>query len=202
MSPERAERLAEHLVNSTTGWTPESILELTNELEAWRDEECATEAIEYVRAYWNERSRPPLGWIIRAYNVELDAKRRDAALNAPSPVPEPHTPPAQGREIAFQAYRQSMGLPDDAPTRERFRTGGVGQWASFVEQPCPDEDVAIAVRAIGTGVKYVTFLRAFGGDHLRAGRALRALEKSGRVLHDNTGWIVQTLPIPAPPGTH
>ena len=194
MNRHHAEELVERLVNLTTGWTPESILELTKELESWRDTECAEAAVDYVAHYWAERSRPPLGWIVRAYNVEMDAKRRDMELTAPPEVYPVGVPPAQGREAAFQTYRESLHLPDDVETRSRLNEGGVGAWPTFVDVAAPEDEQHRALVAVGSGTMYATVLKVFGGDHLRAGRALRTLVKRGAVVHGNDGWITVRYP--------
>lgn len=193
MNPQRAEDLARHLVAATTGWTPDAILELTDEITRWGDVECAEAAIDYVRTSWAERSRPPLGWIIRAYNVEMDAKRRDAELAAPPAVYEPGPPPKQGREIAFQAYRTGIGLADNDESRARFGMSLEARM-KIIESAAPDDHTNRALVAVGSGAMYAKVLRVFGGDHVLATRALRTLEKRGAILHGNDGWITVRYP--------
>lgn len=188
MNQDQAIELTTRVIASTTGWTHDAEAELLKEIMSWRDYEAAENAVWWVTHNWAERSRPPLAWIVRAYNEAREAERR-AKASEPVHDPYDYIDPTRGRESAFQAYRISLGLPDDAATRERFSTGGVGAWAVFSEQIAPDEDVIIALGTIRGGTTYTEVLRAFGQDHLRTVRALRSLEKGGRVTHRINGWI-------------
>jgi hypothetical protein len=191
MDEQRATDLSGRLVNLTAGWSDEAALELTRELMTWRDWRLAEIAIDNVAHSWVERSRPPLGVIVRAYNEAVDAQRRRDAENLELLDPD-YAPmsPRDGREIAYATYRQSLGLPNSQATRDRMFSWGSSRWASVVESKAPDEDVVLAMAAIGGGAMYREVLTSFGADHLRAGRALRALEKAGQISHGNDGWIM------------
>ena len=119
MNEDNAIALATMLINSTTGWNPGAEAELVREIMTWRDHVAAETAVDQVRHTWAERSRPPLGWIVRAYNEARDARRR-AEEPEHQTVHEDGIDPKRGRGVAFQAYRTSLGLPDDEATRERF----------------------------------------------------------------------------------
>jgi hypothetical protein len=189
MNTERAEGFAQRIVGATSGWSPEAVGELVRLIEEWTDLDATDSAVEWVVHAWTERGHPPLGWIYRAYNEAREAERR-ANEQPVLPITD-FIHPREGREIAYAEYRRTVGLPDDPATRARFEAGGVGAWGNFVESAAPDEDVVKAIAAVGAkGAMYVEVLRSFGGDHLRAGRALRALEKSHRIDHSITGWIV------------
>lgn len=189
MNEQRASELAEQLTSATTGWSPASVASLIELLMEWTDEDAAENAVWWACHNWAERSHPPFGWLYRAYNDAREAERR-AADSIPEPTATYEVAhPKRGREVAFEMYRSSLGLPDDQDTRDRFRVGGIGAWGPFVEQDAPAQDAVTALAAINEGAMYVDVLRAFRGQHLLAGRALRSLEKSGRITHRPNGWI-------------
>lgn len=86
MNIDVAARLAHRLVAATGGWTEEGTMELSEEISTWGNEQAAIEAIESVRRSWIGDFRPPLAWVIKAYNDAVDLQRqRHPALPSGSP---------------------------------------------------------------------------------------------------------------------
>jgi hypothetical protein len=190
MNEQMATEYGLRITNAIPGWSEDATVELIKEIQSWHNLTCAEHAVDSLCRTWTSDRRPTLGKVIEFYNDEMDVFRRREAMRRPAVAHEgPVTDPVIGREIAFQEYRKDLGLPDDEASRERFRDGGVGAWDRFVVQKAPDEEVVKALAAIGTGVMYGAVLQAFGGDHLKAGRALRTLTESGRIVHENNGWV-------------
>lgn len=188
MTEDEATQLVGLLVGATGGgWTDDAVDLFIAEVSAWTDLDAAVTTIKR-QARTPRKFRPSLGEVIEDYQRERERQRQ---LREPAALTGPRLDPAKGREIAFTEYCKEVGLPPNPQTRERFteRMNNPMAWARFVELPASQEDFDLAVRVIGDGTKYPAVHRAFGRDHLRAGRALRTLEKAGRVVHDRTGWI-------------
>lgn len=189
MKEDRALELATRIINAVPGWSEDATVELIHEIQCWGDEGCAEAAVTSLCRSWTDSRRPTLGKVIEFYNLALeDRQRRVQAAPQPRRV-ELSVSPKEGREIAFQAYRQSLGLPDSAESRARFRWGDKER-GKYVEGTATDEEVARVEKLIGRGATYGEIVTGFHGDHLRARRALRTLEKRRVIRHGDDGWIV------------
>ena len=189
MKEEAALVLAERIISAIPGWSEDGALELIHEIQCWGDEFCAEAAVTTLCRTWTDTRRPTLGKVIEFYNLALEERKRRLSVAGPRPAAVTNAiPPKQGREIAFQSYRQSLGLPDDAETRARYRWTPKQQ-SQFVEGQAPDVDVDRLLAAIGKGTTYPLLVVLFHGDNLRTRRAIRTLEKRRVITHDDTGWI-------------
>jgi hypothetical protein len=141
MNEAMAMEYAGRIVNSTTGWTPEATVELTRELMQWHNLICAEAAVDAVCHGWVERSRPPLGWIVRAYNVEMDDMRRRSQVERPRDD-EPPCDFARGLQTAQREYVAEV-------RRNNMRAPGHPE--RVVRDPDPDETFLDKVigRALG-----------------------------------------------------
>ena len=188
MNEDMATEMAGRIIAAIPGWSEDASVELIREIELWNDDLCAEAAVMALTRGWTSAQRPTLGRVIQFYNEAVDVKRRREA-EAPRPqIVERYVSPKDGREVAFQAYRRSIGLPDNAESRARFGWG-TKEHSRFVEGEAPDVDVDRALGAIGTGTTYAALVVLFHGDHLRTRRAIRTLQKRRVVSHDDTGWI-------------
>lgn len=191
MDEERAVDISGTIINLTgaSGWQPDECLELTKQVQMWTNDE-ATVAVVEALSTWSGNFHPSVSQVNEfyrsAHRLSIE-RRRDQQWNRPF---ERIVPPAEGREIAYRAYLQETHRPDDDESRTRFEAYGAN-WENYVESTsAPDEDVVLAMAAIGAGAMYKDIHRdVFHGDHLRAARALRVLEKSGRIVHRGNGWI-------------
>jgi len=185
---------AERIISAIPGWSEDATVELIHEIQCWGDEYCAEAAVTALCRGWTDSRRPTLGKVIEFYNTALEERKRRLSISGPRPAAAaPRTiSPKEGREIAFQAYRQSIGLPDNDESRARF-TWGPKEHSRFVEGESPDVDVDLALSVIGRGAMYGAVVVAFHGDHLRTRRALRTLVKRRTITHDDTGWIRPTI---------
>jgi len=188
MTEDEATQLVGLLVGATGGgWTDSAVDLFVAELSTWDDMEAAVASIRRL-ARTPKQWRPSLGEVIEDYQRERERQRQ---LHEPAAITGPRLDPARGREIAYQAYCDELGLPQTPETRERFseRLNNPMTWAKYVEQQAPQADIDKALKVVGNGARYAVVWRAFGKDHMRAGRALRTLEKAGWIVHDPSGWI-------------
>jgi len=189
MNEDTATEMAGRIIAAIPGWSEDAALELVREIECWGDAFSAEAAVTTLCRSWTGTQRPTLGKVIEYYNLAVDERRRRIDSQGPRPAAAYKTvPPKEGREIAFQAYRQSLGLPDDADTRARYRFTPKQQ-LQFVEGEAPAEEVEKALDLIGKGNNYHLIVVGFHGDHLKTRRALRTLEKRRAISHDDTGWV-------------
>jgi hypothetical protein len=118
MNRDQAIVMVDRLVNLTTGWNDATATALVEAIMLWRDAECARAAIDHVANTWAEKSRPPLGWIVRAYNEALDDKRRRMTPSLHDSGPYPTL--EEGYAFAAQGYERDCRLTGKEPNWEYF----------------------------------------------------------------------------------
>jgi hypothetical protein len=122
---------ARRIVAAIPGWSPDSIVELTAELQSWHNLHCAEDAVEALCKGWTENRRPTLGRVVQFYNDEMDVMRRREAMRRPAVAHEgPVCPPSRGFPILAREYEREKAAnaarPDGHPEKVKEWKGSGG----------------------------------------------------------------------------
>jgi hypothetical protein len=100
VNEQMAVEYARRIVAAIPGWSADSIVELTVEIQTWHNLTCAEQAIHELCTGWTENRRPTLGRVVQFYNDAMDVLRRREAMRQPAVrYDDPVCPPARGFEV-------------------------------------------------------------------------------------------------------